>query len=199
MRRQQRRVLCFAILVSLCCGLPAFAAEDWAWNYNLFLGKKSQASGSWDPYGSYDELGVEASWGHSDEILQFATDVYAARDRERENGFRVESKSWEVDLGLRKTWTFKKRFNVSFGSGPALVGYKVESASRRAVTKSSDRSYGWFFGGNAFYRVGPQLNIGVALHFTPTIDVHINGERLSANATHFGLIIGWGAPLEAKK
>jgi hypothetical protein len=197
MRSTLHRLLCFGFLaVSLCAALPALAAEqDWAWNYNLFLGRMTVNNADWDPFSHFDEVGVEASWGLADEPLYFATDLYAAQEDLTQDGTSVDSKYFELDLGFRKTWTLKQRWNFSLGTGPAIVSGDVDLITNKHVENGSDRTLGWFFGGNFFYRVGPQLNIGIAAHFTPTGELHIGPEGRSGTSAHLGLIIGWGAPI----
>src|SRR5262249_5584684 len=67
----------FAILIG--CAAPGVAlasAEDWDWNFNGVLGRRAVGNKDWEPFHTYNEIGVEGSWGKADEPLMFATDFF---------------------------------------------------------------------------------------------------------------------------
>src|SRR5207249_1449581 len=164
MKTTRRGRLCMAILVAALGGIaPGTAfADDWDWNYNLVFGRRSVDKSDWAPFKGYDELGVEASWGKADEPLLFATDLYVSRDRERAFGFEIESRTWEFNPGLRKIWTFKKRWHPYGGAGLAYEQAKSQRATRRREISDQARGYGILLGGGLYFRIGAHLDLGVA-------------------------------------
>lgn len=200
MTTQRRRILCFVVFAA-AFGLAtsAFAAaEDWDWNYDLFYGRRSVKAGDWEPFAHYDELGVEGSWGKSDQPLLFATDLFVSRDREREHGFHVESGSRDLSLGFRKFWTFKKKFHPHCGAGISYVQTSFESQNRHRSVSERDATYGLWVGGGLTYRLGEQLNLGFVIRAEALGKMKLLAESRGASSTHLGIVIGWGSPERAK-
>ena len=191
--RGSRRCIAL-VVVAVGCVAPAWAAAGaWSWDYNLFVGQKTVGEKDWAPYEKYQEFGLEASWGKADQPLMFATDVYLAQDDEDESGESVESTALEVDLGLRKIWKLKKGFHPYFGAGVALVSADFESINKGQRTSDEDRAAGFWLGGGCVYRLGPHLNLGIALRVTPVRELNLDGEPRGGTSTSLGIVIGWGS------
>ena len=201
MKTTRRGWLCMAILVAALGGIAPGAAfaDDWDWNYNLVFGHRSVDKSDWAPFKGYDELGVEASWGKADEPLLFATDLYVSRDRERVFGFEIENRTWELNPGLRKMWTFNKRWHPYGGAGPTYVQTKSQRATRRREISDQDRAYGFWLGGGLFFRIGAHLDLGMAVRFSALRDFKIFDGPRRGNATHIALTVGWGAQSAPEK
>jgi len=204
MRATRRGALSIPILFAILAGIAATTAaqaapEDWDWNYNVVLGRRNVSEKDWDPFHDYGEMGIEASWGKADEPLLFATDFYASQDIKRIGLATVESKSFELDLGLRKIWTFKKRWNPYFGAGFTLASADAESPTSSGLNSDSDLTEGMWAGAGIFFRAGTNFNFGVVARATVMREYRIFGINRDANSTHIGFVIGWGAERSGEK
>lgn len=190
----------FAVLVGCAASSAALAApEDWDWNYNAILGRRIVGSKEWKPFRDYGEVGVEASWGKSDEPLMFATDFFASQDTKREGNRTLASNSYQVQLGLRKIWS-KTRWNPYAGAGIAFTKTDAERPTLTGGVESSDDiTEGLWVGGGIFYRAGTNLNLGVALRASLMRRYRIFGLGRGGNSTHIGFVIGWGAERSGDK
>ena len=64
---------------------------------------------------------------------------------------------------------------------------------RKKRVSDDDLTPGIWLGGGVFWRVGPQLNLGIAGRYTPTKPFHLAGKERDGSSPSFGVIIGWGA------
>lgn len=200
MATHRRRMSCIVVFAA-AFGLatPVLAdAEDWDWNYNIFYGRRSAREADWTPYRSYAEVGLEASWGKSDQPLLFATDVYVSRSHEREHGFRIESATRDLSLGFRRFWTFKKRFHPNVGAGLTYLQASIETQNKRRTLYERDSTYGLWIGAGLSYRLGAQINLGLAARLEALGDVKLLGESRDGTSTHLGVILGWGSKPKEK-
>jgi len=184
----------FAILV--CCaaqGVALAAADDWDWNYNGVIGRRYMGDKDWAPFHIYNEIGVEGSWGKMDEPLMFATDFFTSQDSQREGSKTIQSKSYQLQLGLRKIWTFSKHWNPYGGAGLTVSKGDLEEVSSSGTKRGSDNAYGIWVGGGIFYRVGQNFNVGVAVRACLMDSYRILGVDRGGNSTNIGFVIGWGA------
>jgi opacity protein-like surface antigen len=114
-------------------------------------------------------------------------------------GFKIESNTWEINPGLRKIWTIKKRLHPYGGAGLAFVQAKSQRATLHREISDRDRSYGVWLGGGMFFRIGSHLDLGLALRLTAVRDFKIFNETRSGTSTHLALTIGWGAVTAPEK
>ena len=190
----------FAILIGCAAqGMALAAPEDWDWNYNGVIGRRDAGNKDWEPFKNYDEIGVEASWGKADEPLMFATDFFASQDSQRTGNKTLVSNCYELDLGLRKIWTFSKRWNPYGGAGFSFANSSADRSVHGGTESSNDTTYGLWIGGGIFYRIGMNLNVGIALRANLMDGYRVFGEDRNANSTHIGLVIGWGAERGGEK
>src|SRR4030095_694130 len=190
----------FAILIGCAASSVALASpEDWDWNYNGVIGRPNGGAKGWNPFHGYNEIGVEASWGKGDEPLMFATDFFAVQHSKSEGSTPLHSNAYQLQLGLRKIWTFSKRWNPYGGAGLTLAQSDVERRFSGEVESSSDNAYGLWLGGGIFYRIGHNFNLGIAARASLMTSYRIFGVDRNGNSTHIGVVIGWGAERGGEK
>jgi opacity protein-like surface antigen len=204
MKARRRGSLAFPILFAILAGTAAqgialAAPEDWDWNYNGIIGRRDVGDKEWSPFHGYNEIGVEGSWGKADEPLMFATDFFASQDTARDGPATLISKSYQLQLGLRKIWTFSKRWNPYGGAGFALADTKAQQRAHGEIESGRDDSYGVWVGGGIFYRIGRNFNVGLAARASLMKSYRIFGATRGGNSTHIGIIIGWGAERGGEK
>lgn len=204
MRARRRGTLAipilFAILVGFAASSVALAsAEDWDWNFNGVVGRRTVGDKDWEPFHTYSEIGVEGSWGKADEPLMFATDFFASQDSKRDGSQTLYSNSYQLQLGLRKIWTFGKRWNPYGGAGLTLVDTDIERATSSGKERASDDAYGMWLGGGIFYRIGRNFNLGIAARASLMTTYRLFGVDRGGNSTHIGVVIGWGAERGGEK
>jgi opacity protein-like surface antigen len=173
--------------------------EDWDWNFNGVFGRRYVGDKDWEPFHIYDDIGVEGSWGKADEPLMFATDFFASQDSIREGNATLHSNNLQLQVGLRKIWTFGKRWNPYGGAGLTLTDANAERLVSREVERDSDDSYGLWLGGGLFYRVGENFNVGIAVRACLMNNYRLFGNDVGGNSTHVGFVIGWGAERGGEK
>ena len=61
------------------------------------------------------------------------------------------------------------------------------------MTSDDDRALGFWLGGGCLYRLGPHLNLGISVRYTPAREVHLAGESRDGYSTNVGILIGWGS------
>jgi len=169
------------------------AAEDWDWNYNALIGTRKVGDKDWKPFHEYTEIGVEASWGKADEPVLFATDFYASQDSQRDGSRTLFSNNYQLQLGLRKIWTFSKRWNPYGGAGFALGDSDADRNKAHGIESDSDDAYGVWVGGGIFYRIGHNFNLGFAARVSIMRGYRLFGIERGGNSAHYGIVIGWGA------
>ena len=198
MKARRRGSLALPILFAILVGSAApsvalAAAEDWDWNYNALIGRRSVDEDDWEPFDDYSEIGVEGSWGKADEPLLFATDLYMSQASTRDGTSTITSQQYQIQLGLRKIWTFSKRWNPYGGAGFTLADADAERKVGTEIETSRDDAYGVWVGGGIFYRIGRNFNLGVAARVSLMRGYRLFGVERAGNATHLGVVIGWGA------
>jgi hypothetical protein len=153
----------------------------------------------WFPFEKYSEIGVEGSFGKADEPLLFATDLFMSQDSTREGNKTIFSDGYQLQLGLRKIWTFAKRWNPYAGAGLTLAQSDADRVVGDEVENESDLTEGFWLGGGLFYRVGRNLNLGIAARATLMKDYRLFGADRNGSSTHLGFVIGWGAERATEK
>lgn len=233
-----RRLRILTVLIALFAlsappaGLPA---KDNG-TVNFFLGGK-QINGFGSGVDSHGEIGVEMSFGRIDWPVQIAVDVMMSGNTHNliddytyvysyydpytytyytyiyeYTGLDIGTSTFELDLGVRKTWDFdKSRIHPYIGGGPAFISASacLADAGDHCYWDDdidSDMAVGWWVGGGLFWRLGERFNLGLNLRYSsaeiefdrtgdPLVDDALfedDDNKLDVGGVHAGLILGWG-------
>jgi len=213
----------FRILVPLLALLlivPAVPQSDVKKSFNFFLGgKKIDDFGEDDTGANLDkqfDLGIEMSFGGHDWPVMIAVDILASK---ADDSFTyrydyyyypygtytyvydadAEASTFEVDLGIRKTWEFVSNpVRPYIGMGVGLIRgdaeVNVDTPFGTFSGEDDDTGFGWWIGGGVYWKLGDKFNLGFNVrHSSAEVDFDELGVKgIDVGGTHAGLILGWG-------
>lgn len=181
-------VVCAALLVA--AARPA-TAGDWTANINLAYGQRWADKNDFEPVNNAKAVGIEASWGKSDQPVLFATDLYLSSEKQTEAGEKLTARSAELAIGVRKYFG-SKLVRPYIGAGVSLISDELELQDATGKEKDKDSTKGFWAGGGAFFRLGPHLNLGAFARYAPANTVRLLGPSRDATSLTVGVTVGWG-------
>jgi len=207
-----------AALACALCVAPALA--EMQGDAHLWLGKKWMSS-DWEPLDKPKQYGVGANFGGVDWPVMIAVDVLFSSDDHSYTydygygyffSYNLDVDGTELDLGVRKFWTYRDKFRPYVGGGLAYikqdatvsVTYPEVFRITQDVTESvkfDDSGTGFWLNAGVNWAITPKLYIGLDLRYSDA-DVEfryedifesrqVEGvEKLDGGGTHAGIVFG---------
>jgi opacity protein-like surface antigen len=206
---------------------------------NLFLGQKTFSENDLDdlePFidasrnmdvGSASEYGIGASFGNVDWPVMIAVDLLMAKDDDsvRADGYyygfateKVEVKTTELNLGVRKFWAAKEKIHPYVGGGLAYikadvkdvaklfsdngVGLKQTQIDEAVLVDDNDSGIGYWVNAGVMFRLTGKLSLGLDVRYSDAdadleepqfIDKQSTTDtfKVDTGGTHYGILFGY--------
>lgn len=195
------RVLILAAVFTIVLAPVVFAQQgEWTGNVNVFLGAKALNQDDWSPAEDQDEIGIKLDLKNRAWPVSIAIDYLSANGEGTgvlidpflgAVNAKLESKTSELDVGVRKIWDqfpYVRPFiggGISFASAEAKVTVPGVGSS-----SDSDNGVGVWIGGGVYWTLAEHFNIGLEL-MSSSAHVKIAGVGVDAGGGHFGLLAGY--------
>lgn len=188
-----------AILLSPAAASRAAAAEEKSWtgDLNMFLGGKRLEKDDWEPADKQGEFGVQVDFRRRNWPLNIAVDLLGAVGEGKvpfgSGNISVESRTSELNMGIRKIWDNAPHVRPFIGGGLSFARASVSFSSSGIPFEVSGDGTGVWLGGGVFWTLGGSFNIGFELK-SSSAKARIAGVEVAAGGRHFGLLLGyhWG-------
>jgi hypothetical protein len=166
--------------------ISALGQSDWTGNVNFFLGAKALDEDEWEPVEEQTEFGVEIDFRQQNWPVSIAIDILGAADETDFGGFDVESKTSELNIGVRKIWDKSPIVRPFIGGGVSFITGDFEAFG----ISEDDSSLGLWLGGGVYWTLSEHFNLGLELKVS-SAEVTLFGVDANAGGGHFGLLIGY--------
>ena len=178
----------FLYLLSPALAYPESSSDPSAWtgNLNLFFGFKYLDEIEWAPTDDQVEYGIEFDFRRRTWPISIAVDFLYGSDDGEAQGTKFESKTSELNLGVRKIWKGVPPVHTFIGGGFSLIWGEF---SGRGLTER-DEALGWWFNGGVYWTVTEHFNIGIEGRFS-TSDVTLFGIDVDPGGAHIGVVSGF--------
>jgi len=166
--------------------ISALGQSDWTGNVNFFLGAKALDEDEWEPVEEQTEFGVEIDFRQQNWPVSIAIDILGAADDNTFAGFDVESKTSELNIGVRKIWDKSPIVRPFIGGGVSFITGEFEAFG----VSEDDSAIGFWLGGGVYWTLSEHFNLGMELKVS-SAEVTLFGVDANAGGGHFGLLIGY--------
>jgi hypothetical protein len=196
------------VLVLICFSLSipssAFCETSsdphaWSGNVNLFLGAKFLEEDDWEPIDEQVEGGILVDFKQRRFPLSIAIDLlYSGDDQDigvhvfgfGTFGTHVESRTTEVNIGVRKIWERSETVRPFIGGGVALINAELESKTLGASESDDDIGVGAWIDAGIYWTLNRQFNIGIDARWSRA-EVDLFGVTGQAGGWHIGAMAGF--------
>jgi opacity protein-like surface antigen len=165
---------------------PSLNSSAWTGNLNLFFGFKYLDEIEWEPTDDQVEYGIEFDFRRHTWPINIAIDFLSGSDDGEAQGIKFESKTSELNLGVRKTWEGLGPLHTFVGGGFSVIWGEF---SGRGLTER-DKALGWWFNGGVYWTLTEHFNIGLEGRFS-TSDVTLFGIDVDPGGAHIGVVSGF--------
>jgi hypothetical protein len=193
-------IICFLLSIPS----PAFcqAGSDphsWSGNVNLFLGAKFLDEDDWEPVDEHVEGGILVDFKQNWLPFSIAIDLlYSGNDQNigiAVFGFgtfsaHVESRTTEVNLGIRKIWEKSETVRPFIGGGVAIINAELESKALGVSESDDDIGVGAWIDAGIYLTLKRRFNIGIDARWSRA-EVDLFGVTGQAGGWHFGAMAGF--------
>lgn len=163
----------------------AYGQSDWTGNVNFFLGAKALED-EWEPAEEQTEFGVEIDFRQQDWPVNIAIDIFGAYGEGSLIGIDFESRTSELNVGVRKIWDKSPQVRPFIGGGVSFITGEFEGLN----ISDDDSSMGFWLGGGVYWALSEHFNLGLELKVS-FAEVTIFDVDVDAGGGHFGLLIGY--------
>jgi len=183
--------IAFLIIVCFWLSVPGVAISgsspgDWTGNLNFFLGAKALDEYEWEPADEQDEYGVEVDFKQVGWPVSIAIDFLSGSGKGTYWGDKFESKTSELNVGVRKIWDVFPLVRPFIGGGISFITGEFSGPG----LSDDDSSAGIWIGGGVYWTLGKNFNIGLEGKYS-TADVTLFGCTADAGGGHFGMLVGF--------
>lgn len=165
----------------------AYGQSDWTGNVNFFLGAKALED-EWEPTEEQTEFGVEIDFRQKDWPVNIAIDISGASGEGSIGIFDYESRTSELNIGVRKIWDKSPQVRPFIGGGISFISGEFEWSS--LGTSEDDSAMGFWVGGGVYWALTEHFNLGLELKVS-SAEITLAGLDVNAGGGHFGLLIGY--------
>ncbi len=190
-----------AVFVSRCCifvflisiitiagsEISAFGQSDWSGNINFILGAKALED-EWIPAEDQGEFGIEVDFKRQSWPVSIAIDLLGASGESTLLGIDFESKTSELNFGVRKIWDQSPHVRPFIGGGISFISGEFEFST--FGISEDDSAMGLWFGGGVYWTLTEHFNLGLELK-SSSAEITLFGVDVNAGGGHFGFLIGY--------
>ncbi len=184
------RCCIFVFLISIITiagsEMSAFGQSDWTGNVNFFLGAKALEENEWEPVEDQVELGIEIDFRQQNWPVSIAIDLLVAADEDDFFGANIESKTSELNIGVRKIWDKSPHVRPFIGGGVSFISGEFKAFG----FSEDDSAMGFWIGGGVYWTLTEHFNLGLELKAS-SAEITLFDVDVNAGGGHFGLLIGY--------
>lgn len=199
----RKALVCIAVCLALTYPATAFSQESekphgWTGNVNLFLGVKFLNEDNWEPVDRPIEGGLLLDFRPKRWWVGFALDFLYARDEDDVDvmdlgigrySVGVESRTMELDLGLRKVWESPKYIRPFIGGGLAIINGRMKSEALGASTSDEATGFGGWLDAGLYVTLSGRFNIGIEGRWSKA-EVDLFDRQARVGGWHIGAMAG---------
>jgi hypothetical protein len=171
----KKALVCLALCFIVFDPSSAFSQKSrepnvWTGNVNLFMGVKFLEKDNWEPLDKQLQGGLLVDFRKKRWPISIAADFLYSRDEDKIDVMdlgigtyrvKVESRTMEFNLGLRKIWETPKYVRPFIGGGVALVNAQIKSETSGASVSDDDTELGWWLNAGMYVTLSGRFNIGI--------------------------------------
>jgi opacity protein-like surface antigen len=185
------RCCIFVFLISIITiagsEISAFGQSDWTGNVNFFLGGKTLEN-EWEPAEQQGEFGIEVDFRQQNWPVSIAIDLLVAAGEGNIGVLDYESRTSELNIGVRKIWDKSTHLRPFIGGGISFISGEFEWSTLRI--SEDDSAMGLWLGGGVYWALSEHFNLGLELK-SSYAEINLGGLDVNAGGGHFGLLIGY--------
>lgn len=171
--------------------LVVFNSTSWAeGNVNVMYGMKYLDSDDWEPTEKNQEFGLMVDFKAENWPLSIAIDILFSEDDDYLGSAKVEAKTQEFNLGIRKYFPINQRLKSYLGGGLAFINAEASASLYGLTATQDDDGIGVWLSGGAVYTVADHFNIGLDLRYSKA-EVTIGGVDGEAGGAHILVFAGF--------
>ena len=163
-----------------------FEESDWTGNANFFLGAKTLNGDEWEPADKQEEFGIEVDFKPQSWSVSIALELLSGSGEGTSGGYDFESKTSEINFGVRTIWDQFQRMRPFVGGGISIIRGEL-SANR---TSEARIGFGLWLCGGIYWTLADHYNIGLEVKFS-SAEINLFDVDFNAGGGHFGLLIGY--------
>ena len=169
-------------------------AKRWTGHTSYIIGYKKLSS-DWAPADNQFEFGlIDVDFKRKHWPVSIAGQVllsYSSKIPELVSSRGDFSGTYELNLGLRKVWDSRPRFQPYVGGGAALVGGSTTTQlGRRDYTQEdNDAGLGYWLGTGFYWMVSDSFHTGVNVQYTHA-EITLFDRELSTGGLHVNILLG---------
>ena len=196
-----KKVAAFFTVLSLLFipNLGICGSNGWTGNLNGFIGYKNQKDSFFEEAQVDDhvEIGLLLDFKPSNWPVSIAIDGF--RSVSGETPFmivatlglaQVESRSEEIDIGIRKIWDTSPRLRPYVGGGIAFIDSEIRGTLFGTSYSAEDTGTGVWIDAGFYWTLAKHINIGFDLRYSYA-EVTLEDEDANAGGFHAGVIFGF--------
>jgi len=185
-----------AIVLGMAASLaaPDARAGEWTGNTNLLGGLKFMDD-EWKPAEDQGAFGIALDIRKDSWPVNLITAYTFARSEEEGVALpsggtvQVQSKTDQLDLGLRKYFDRFERWRPFVGGGVAFAGGELRTKGPGGQSKVDDTGFGFWGSLGSVYTIGDFINLGGELKYSK-VDVELGGNTFDAGGIQFNILVG---------
>ena len=193
-------IICFLLSIpspALC--QRSSDPHSWSGNVNFFLGAKFLEEDDWEPVDEHVEGGILVDFKQQWFPFSIAIDLlYSGNDQDMgvhvfgfgTFGAHVESRTTEVNLGIRKIWEKSETVRPFVGGGLAIINAELNSKALGVSESDDDTGVGAWIDAGIYWTLNKQFNIGVDARWSRA-EVDLYGITGQAGGWHIGAMAGF--------
>jgi len=186
-KRVQNILSTLLILLSISITSLASAQSDATNNAQLFLGAKALDK-YWEPADEQDEFGILADFHEDSWPVGIAIGYFRAKGESDPAGF-METKTTELQIGIKKVWNNSNTVHFSLGGG--LTFASLEASIPVLSITEDDSGIGIWLSGAIYWTIGENFDIGLQAMSSAAEGEYVSGtETAEIGGGHFGFTVG---------
>ncbi len=161
-------------------------------NVTMLVGQRYLDDGDWDPVDEQTSFGVEFdSYGPFDPV-GFEIGFSIAEDSGKVSGIDVDTQTWELYAGARKTFSLAgDRLHPYLAAGASWTNAEVDASAGGSSVDIDDDALAFYMRAGAYYTFGEGFNLGLDYRKLIGADYSAGGESADGDFDQFSIGIGY--------
>lgn len=164
--------------------------DAWTGNVNVLLGAKALDKDDWEPAEEQGEFGIEVDFRQKDWPVNIAIDLLGAAGEGTQSGIKLESRTSELNIGVRKIWDHFPHVRPFIGGGLSFMRAEAKGSALGITVSDKDTGTGLWLGGGVYWTLGESFNIGFEFK-SSSGEVTLFNTNVNAGGGHFGILAGY--------
>ena len=192
-------VICWLLIPGLAMSQSNSNPNAWTGNVNGFLGAKILDKDDWAPVDEHFEGGVLIDFRQKSWPISIAIDLLSSYDEEDVSfavlnfgsfSYKLEGRTSEFNLGIRKIWDNPSMIRPYIGGGIAFISAEIKGTAYGLSISDDDTGVGVWFDAGAYVTLNRHFNIGADVRWSKA-EVTLFNVDGEAGGWHFGMLLGF--------